>query len=123
MAKHPLDPFPYEQHKDSVALHLGLADGCYVYVQDVNDIIHVLPDGPHRHTRVLGNASAANYAGDFEITKGCILDLTNLSGTFQFDDRQGLLKIAAKMESLGFAIQPSAVRFFPVDGSRPVVLR
>jgi hypothetical protein len=123
MAKRPLDPFPYKRSPGSQPLHLGLPDGCYAFVQDVKRTVYVLPDGPHQHPLVLGNALPAEYAGDFEVRNGQIIDLTNLSGTFQFDDPQGLLQIATLMESLGFIILPGAVRLFPVDGSPPYVLR
>ena len=43
--------------------------------------------------------------------------MTNLSGTFQFDDPQGLLALATQLEVLGFVIEHAAVRFFPMDGS------
>jgi hypothetical protein len=123
MVKLPIDPFPYEPDPDSQPLRHGLPDGCYVYVQDVGGTVHVLPDGPHRHPYVLGNALPATYAGDFDIRNGRIKDLTNLSGTFLFDDPQGLLQIAILIESLGIDILPGAVRFVPVDGTQPIVLR
>jgi hypothetical protein len=67
--------------------------------------------------------SPAIYAGDMRIKNGRIADVTNLSGTFQFDDPQGLLSVATQLEVLGFIVEDGAVRFFPVDGSTPYVLK
>lgn len=92
-------------------------------MQDQTGIIWVLPDGPHRHPRVLGGGKPARYAGDLVIKHGRIGDVTNLSGTFQFDDPDGLLLIADELEQLGFVVKSDAVRFFPQDGSLPRVLR
>ena len=39
----------------------------YVYVRDVQGQIFVLPDGPHRHPRVLSGGQPALYAGDLRI--------------------------------------------------------
>ncbi len=81
------------------------------------------PDGPHMHPKVLGGARRASYAGDLTIEDGAVADLTNLSGTFQFRSRAGLLDVARQLEGQGLTIKPGAVRFFPPDGSRPVTLR
>lgn len=107
----------------STPIHSGIPDGNYVYVQDDKRLIWVLPDGPHRHPRVLGGGSPARYAGDLVIENGRIKDVTNLSGTFQFDDPEGLIEIAQTLEELGFTVEIGAVRFFPQDGSLPRVLR
>ena len=85
--------------------------------------IFVLPDGPHRDPRVLGNASSARYAGDLRIVAGKIADVNNLSGTFQCDDPHGLLQVAQELRRSGFHVPSDAVRFFPHDGSRPRVLK
>ncbi len=63
------------------------------------------------------------YAGDVTIVDGRVADLTNLSGTFRFDEPEGLLAVANELAHQGFIIDPTAVRLFPLDGSRPVVLR
>ena len=101
----------------------GIADGGYVYVQDAQSMIWVLPDAPHVHPNVLGGGKPALYAGDLTIQNGSIRDLTNLSGTFQFDDEIGLLAVADALEQLGLRIDVAAVRFFASDGSPPVILR
>ncbi len=52
---------------------------------------------------------------------GRVVDLTNLSGTFQFDDEEGLREVAAELRRQGLQVEPGAVRFFPTDGSAPVL--
>ena len=121
--KSPLDSFPYERDPRSRPIAPNINDGVYVYVQDVDGTIYVLPDGSHLHPKVLGNASPAIYAGDLRIENGRIADVTNLSGTFQFDESQGLLSMAVHLEVLGFVVAEGAVRFFPMDGSPPCILR
>jgi hypothetical protein len=63
------------------------------------------------------------YAGDMTIRRGRVVDLTNLSGTFQFDDEVGLREVAAELVRQGLQVEVGAVRFFPADGSAPVVLQ
>jgi hypothetical protein len=121
--KSPLDSFPYQRDPRSQPIGTAIDDGNYVYVQDVSGTIYVLPDGSHMHPKVLGNASPAMYAGDLRINVKRIADVTNLSGTFQFDDPQGLLAVANQLEAEGFVIEDGAVRFFPIDGSWPYILR
>lgn len=82
----------------------------------------MIAEGPHRHPQALGNAEPALDAGDFAVDQGCIRDLTNLSGTFLFDDEAGLLAIRASMVQHGWTIVSGAVRFFPIDGGRPRIL-
>ena len=121
--KSPLDSFPYKRDPRSQILAPGIEDGNYVYVQDINGTICGLPDGSHMHPKVLGNASPAMYAGDLRIKISRIADVTNLSGVFQFDDPQGLLSVAAQLAVQGFVVEKGAVRFFPMDGSPPYVLK
>lgn len=123
IVKAPIDSFPYPRDPRSRPISTDLPNGCYVYVRDTHGVIHILPDGPHRHPRVLGGGLPAAYAGDLTIENGGIADMTNLSGTFQFDDSEGLLEIADELIELGFRIEPMAVRLFPLDGSRPLILR
>jgi hypothetical protein len=54
---------------------------------------------------------------------GRVIDLTNLSGTFQFEDEDGLREVAAELRRQGLQIDPGAARFFPAGGSSPVVLQ
>jgi hypothetical protein len=94
----------------------------YVFVQDIQGTIFVLPDGPHLHPRVLGGGRPALYAGDLTIQNGNILDVTNLSGTFQCDNEEGLKEVADQIRRQGVNVEVGAVRFFPPNGSFPVIL-
>lgn len=100
--KPPLDSFPYDQDPDSRPIGPDTVDGLFVYAQDENGIIWVLPDGPHRHPKVLGQARSASYAGDLSMVRGKIRDVTNLSGTIQFDDEQGLHAVGNSYENRGW---------------------
>ena len=120
--KWPIDKTPYPRHARSIPAGAGIPDGGYVYVQDLLGTVFVLPDGPHLHPRVLGGGQAALYAGDLTISGGVVIDLTNLSGTFQFDDEEGLRAVAAQLKQQGLQVVAGAVRFFPADGSPPVIL-
>jgi hypothetical protein len=120
--KWPLDNTPHLKDPRSAPLTAGVADGLMVYVQDGQGIVQVLPDGPYMHPKVLGGGQAAMYAGDLTIANGRVADLTNLSGTVQFDDEAGLRTVAEQIRRQGVAIEAGAVRFFPADGSAVVVL-
>ena len=119
----PQDPKPYARHPRSRVAVAGLPDGPYVYVQGSDGVVRVLEDGPHRHPRVLGGGRPARYAGDLTVRGGPIADVTNLSGTFRCDDRDGLIAVADALEAAGLPVAAGAVRFFPQDGGRPEVLR
>ena len=120
--KPPLDPTPYPRDPRSAPVTGGTPDGGYVYVRDAQGVVHVLPDGPHLHPLVLGGGQPAEYAGDLTVQGGRVVDLTNLSGTFQFDEEGGLLAVAEQIRRQGMEVAPGAVRFFPANGSRPVTL-
>ena len=92
--KLPHDRFPYSQDPRSKPFALESPDGGYAYVQDANGLVYGVPDGPHVHPMVLGGGQPALYAGDLTLLGGKVIDLTNLSGTFQFDDESGLRQIA-----------------------------
>lgn len=121
--KYPKDRTPYPKDPRSHPLGSKTSDGTYVYVQDLNGIVQVLPDGPHLHPMVLGGGQPGLYAGDLVIRKRKVTELTNLSGTFQCDAEAGLLAVAEQIERQGVRVRQKAVRFFPADGSRPVILR
>lgn len=80
--KHPRDRFPHPRDQRSQPAIPSIDDGEYVFVQDMNGVIFVLPDGPHMHPKVLGGDQPANYAGDLTIRNGRIVDVTNLWGHF-----------------------------------------
>lgn len=122
MSKEPLDRSKHRRDRRSHPLNVDTTDGTYVYVVASDGVIWVLTDHPHAHPKVLGSAQSAEYAGDLRISAGRITELTNLSGTFQFDDAAGLRRVAETIRSLGIEVEFSAVRFFPSDGSRPRIL-
>jgi hypothetical protein len=120
--KDPMDRTPYPRDPRSRPVDASLPDGGYAYVRDANGTVHVAPDGPHVHPKVLGGGLPARYAGDLTVRGGKVVDLTNLSGTFQFDEEYGLRDVAAEIRNQGLNVEPGAVRFFPADGSPPIVL-
>lgn len=85
-------------------------------------MVYVDPDGPHLHPKVLGGGQPAIYAGDMTILGGKVVDLTYLSGTFRFDDEDGLRAVAQEMRKQGLVLEQGAVRLFPANGSRPITL-
>ncbi len=93
--KLPLDLTDHPPDPRSEAIRLGTSDRRYVYVQDEHETIWIVPDDvPHLHPKVLGHKRPAKYAGDLTVKDGKIVDVTNCSGTFQFDDAAGLRRIA-----------------------------
>src|SRR6266542_3839567 len=82
----PLDRFQYPRHPDSRPFGPDLAPGQYVFVQGEDGGVWVLPETEgHLHPKVLGGATPAAAAGGLVIGPGgCILELDNFSGTFQF---------------------------------------
>lgn len=119
--KRPLDPFPFSRSPESARLTGSASVGKYVFVVDLDDGIHVAPDGPHMHPQVLGNAKPALYAGEVSIDRpGSVDEITNLSGTFQFRSSRSLCCVAAELRGLGFSV--GDVVWYPPDGSSPVIL-
>lgn len=118
----PIDKTPYPRHPDSRPIAIVVPDGLYVYVLDEEDVIWILRDGPHRHSRILGGAKPVRYAGDMTVKDGAISDVTNLSGMFRCDQRDGLVHVASILKRTGLTVVEGAVRFFPQDGSMPHML-
>jgi len=122
--KSPLDLTNYEPDRRSRPLEIGAPDGRYVYVQDEDDVIWAVPDDqPHLHPKVLGHARPARFAGDLTIEHGKIVDLTNCSGTFQFDDAAGLIAISRQLRHAGWEFARNSVKLFSYTISqRPLLL-
>ena len=122
--KSPLDPTDHEPDPRSRVLQPGFADGRYVYVQDgQGDIWVVLDDRPHLHLKVLGHRQPAKYAGDLTIRNGRIVDITNCSGTFQFDDEAGLRDVVHVLRQQGWEILARKVKLFShTQAIRPRIL-
>jgi hypothetical protein len=92
-----------------------------VFVVDVKDVIHVAPDGCHMHPQVLGQAREALYAGEITIDRpGNVEEVTNLSGTFQFQSKQSLCCVVSSLRQLGFSV--GDVVWYPSNGNSPVLL-
>ena len=120
--RNPQDRRKYPRHPDSSLATTGLVDGEFVYVQDLNEEIWVLPDGPHRHPKVLGQALPVLYAGTLKVAGDTIVELTNLSRTFRCDDDEGLIEVAEWLLNRGWKLAGNAIRFFPFDGGRPYII-
>lgn len=99
-----------------------MADGNYVYAQNLVGIVYFAPDGPHQHPKIFGGGQAVRYAGDVRIRRGMIIDITNLSGTFCCDEPAGLLAVAKQLAQQGLILQADSIRFFPASGSKPIIL-
>ena len=122
MLYRPRDPTPYPPHPAVAEPNGDTPDGLYVYAVSENGTLLILTDGPHRHPRILGLGRPAVYAGDMEIVGGHVVSLTNLSGTFQCDDPEGLRRVATRLRAAGLKLDWAAVRFFPADGGPPQTL-
>ena len=53
---------------------------------------------------------------------GVVVKLTNLSGTFQFDDVDGQRDLASELRAAGLSVALGKVRLFPHDGGSPVIV-
>ena len=56
-----------------------------------------------------GGGESALYAGDLTLWRGSVTELTNLSGTFQFDDEDGLRAVAKQMRHQGLVVAAGVV--------------
>ncbi len=118
----PFDATPYPADPDSVIADPAQPDRAYVYAQKTDGTIYIAPDRPHQHPKILGGAEAVRYAGDIRLQRGKLLDITNLSGTFRCDEPDGLLAAAQQFVQQGFVIKQNAIRFFPPNGGKPIIL-
>jgi len=81
----PKDKYRYPQDPRSRIYSKDLPEGEYVFVQDEQGAVWVLPNGPHYHPRILGNATPVAAAGEMVVGHvGEIIEINNLSGTFEF---------------------------------------
>ena len=115
-AKPPFDPTPYPQDPASRPIRIGESVGRYAFVVDTAGVVHIVPDAPHVHPKVLGLAREALYAGEIAIDRpGHVEELTNLSGTFQFRSKTSLCCVATVLRSLGFVV--AEVVWYPPSGA------
>lgn len=82
------DPDPnHRRHRESQRFASDLPAGDYVFVQDVFGVVYVLRQDQqpgHAHHVVLGRARSAVSAGELVLGDGgVILEINNISGTFQ----------------------------------------
>ncbi|MEZ6040301.1 MAG: hypothetical protein R3C20_07330 [Planctomycetaceae bacterium] len=103
-----LDSRRYDPDPRSREIEPGIADGVYVFVQDENGSIFVLPDGATYMSQVLGGARSHNVCRGSDIERGRVQDLC-LSGTFQFLTQKDCWPLQV-LELKGFRIMPGAVR-------------
>lgn len=122
--KPPLDQKDYERDRRTQEMRPPLPDGRYVYVQDGQDQVWVVPDvEPHLHPKVLGHRHLAKYAGDLTLRNGRITDITNCSGTFQFDEAEGLRDVVKVLRKTGWILEAGSVRLFShSQAQRPIIL-
>ena len=120
-SKKPLDRFPYPQDSGSRRLSIQEVTGCYVFIVDVDEVIHVVLNASHMHPKVLGNTTETLYAGEIEIdTPGNIVEVNNLSGTFRFKSQKSLCCVKDQLVKLGFTV--TSVFWHSPAGTRPTLL-
>jgi hypothetical protein len=80
----PKDLERYMRHPNSVPFSPALEAGPYVFAQDIDGKVWATPDRRHPHPKILGRARPVVAAGELTVGEvGEILDINNLSGTFQ----------------------------------------
>jgi hypothetical protein len=109
--KPPGDPYPYERLPDSRPFDSSLEMGTYVYVQDAEGTVWIAEDGIHRHPKLLGGAQPAAAAGELVVDHGVIVEVNNVSGTFQFGP-ETLPQVIEALQRQGGTIDPDAARPF-----------
>jgi hypothetical protein len=86
--------------------------GTYVFAQDAQGVVHVVPDGPHLHPTVLGNGQEAAASGEIVIgPDGVVTEINNISFTFQHD-ASVLQGVKAALERMGIKVDPDAIKPF-----------
>jgi len=102
----------YPRHTQSAPVSQQTKPGSYVYVQDANGVVHVVPNGPHLHPTVLGNGQRAAAAGEIVIdSKGVVTEINNISYTFQWGE-ETLPGVQSALEALGIKVAPDAIKPF-----------
>jgi hypothetical protein len=109
--QHP-DAGVYPQSPLSKPANPLIEPGEYVFVQDADGIVHVVPNSPHMHPRVLGGGQPAAAAGEIVVdANGVVTELNNISGTFQHSP--GVLNaVKEALERAGIPVDPNAIRPF-----------
>ena len=102
--------FPKDPRSKPVSGPLDPAE--YVYVQDADGVVNVLPQGDHLHPKVLGGGQPAAAAGEIIVdANGVVKEINNISGTFQHDASVlGAVKTA--LEKAGLKVAADALKPF-----------
>lgn len=109
----PLQDAHVEQDPRSRPLNIDFPDGLYVFAQHLDGTVWAVADrSEHQHTTILGGKVSVRYAGDLEIRQGKIVSLTNCSGTFQPNSKEGLCDVASAVRKMGFEVVVGAIIFF-----------
>jgi hypothetical protein len=110
--KLPLDLYPYPRDPRSRPYQPGLRAGTYVYVQEGSGQVWISPDGNHMHPKTLGGARPAAAAGELIVDDaGRIVEVNNISGTFQFGP-ETLSVVIAALERQGATVADAAAHPF-----------
>lgn len=111
------DPNPsHRRHQESRRLSRDLPPGEYVFVQDVFGVVYVLRQDQqpgHAHHVVLGRARPAASAGELIVGDGgVILEINNISGTFQCAPDSLLTAIGGLVRQGGIFNNDTQIREF-----------
>jgi hypothetical protein len=116
--KLPGDRTAYKQNPSSVVLSSKVEPGTYVYVQDPQGVVHVVPNYSHMHPTVLGGFKPAAGAGTLTINEdGIVVEIDNTSGTFKFGP-ETLPRVKAAIERQGLKVTPDAIHPFDWEDDR-----
>jgi len=102
----------YPKNPLSTPISKGTKPGTYVYVQDENGIVHIVPNGNHLHPTVLGGGRSAAAAGEITIgLNGVVTEINNISFTFQHG-AETLPGVRSALEKSGLQCTPDSIKPF-----------
>ncbi|MCA8982949.1 MAG: hypothetical protein KDA76_04245 [Planctomycetaceae bacterium] len=109
--QHPDVPkYPKSPHSKPVTS--STTPGEYVFVQDADGVVYVVPQASHAHPTVLGGGQPAAAAGEITIgPNGVVTEINNISGTFQHD-ASVLPGVQKALEQAGLKVAPDAIKPF-----------
>jgi hypothetical protein len=100
------------KHPSSAPLSANTPPGNYVYAQDANGVVHVVPNGPGLHPTILGGGQPTAAAGEIIIDPdGVVTEINNISYTFQHG-AEVLPGVQSAVERQGLAVAPGALKPF-----------
>jgi RHS repeat-associated protein len=110
-AQHP-DASVLPRHPSSRPISSSTEPGEYVFAQDGDGVVHVVPSGPHLHPTVLGGGKPAAASGEIVIgSNGVVTEINNISFTFQHD-ASVLPGVKRALEQAGLRVAPDAIKPF-----------